>query len=292
MTSTITFSPGIKTLSLSFVALTAALVMQAQSASQNIRLTKGQKLESLTTSTVTMSQEMMGQQVEFNANTTVTTLTEVKDVTSDKFLLTNTIRRLVTNTTVMGQETKFDSDKKEDMDGQTGAELKNKIGAPQDISVNKQGKIVEVKDTTPAAGSANMVNAILGSATVKGTTFPLLAPFPAKAVKAGDTWTDSTGSSETMKMVNTYTLRQVSGGEATIDVTGQMAKTGVVEQQGMQIPMSLSGTTSGESVIDISTGTVKKNSTTMKITGTMELMGQSIPLSMNVTAQTTVNKIP
>ncbi len=276
----------------SLFAVLAALTLQAQTVTQNIRLSKGQKLESVVNTTMSMSQEMMGQQVEFNSTSALTTVTEVKDVTPQAFLLSNLIKRIVTNTSVMGQEMKFDSDKQEDMDGQMGAEMKGKINVPQNFSVNKQGKITDVKDTATAGASESMMSGLIGSTMVKGTVFPLLSPFPTKAVKAGDSWTDSTGTPETMKMVNTYTLKQITGNEATLEIVGQMAKTGVVEQQGMQIPMNLTGTITGISVYDISQGTLKKNQTAMKINGTMELMGQSIPLKMNTTAETTVNKAP
>ena len=191
----------------------------------------------------------------------------------------------------MGQETTFDSDKKEDMDGQMGAKLKDMIGVAKEITVNKQGKVLESKDTAAATGSNDPMASLLGSLTAKGTTFPILAPFPARAVKSGDSWTDSSGTPETMKLVNTYTLKQVSGNEATIDITGQMAKTGVIEQQGMQLTMNLTGTITGSSIVDVSTGLLKKNETSMKVGGTMEVMGQSVPLTMTSKVITTVNKV-
>lgn len=274
-----------------FLALAlSGFALRAQTVTQNIRLAKGQKFETIMNTTGSMSQEMMGQQVEFNTTSALTSQVEVKDVAKN-FLLANTVKRIVLNTAIMGQEMKFDSDKKEDMDGQVGTELKGRINVPQEFSVDKQGKIVEMKDTGVVTGSESMIGGIIGSTMMKGSVFPLLAPFPAKPVKAGDSWIDSTGTPETMKMVNTYTLKQVNGNEATVEIVGQLAKSGIVEQQGMQIPMNITGTSTGISVIDMSQGVLKKNDTSMKITGTMELMGQSIPVKMNTTVQTTVNKL-
>ena len=283
-----------KTFSVSVFAVMSVLTMQAQT--QNIKLNKGQKLESQVTNTTSMSQEMMGQKVEFSSKSTITMLTEVKDVTNQSFLLSSTLKRMVMNTSMMGQEINFDSDKKEDMDGQVGSQLKDKIGVAQEISVDKQGKITEVKDTSVTAnaqgGMMGMMGDAIQGAITKGAPYPLLVSFPSKSPKPGDTWTDSTGTPETMKMVNTYVLKQVSGNEATIEISGQLAKTGTIEQQGMQIPLNLTGTTKGTSVVDISTGVLKKNDTAMKISGTLELMGQSLPLTMDNTTQTTVNKQP
>ena len=46
----------------------------------------------------------------------------------------------------MGQDMKFDSDKKEDMDGQMGQAFKGKIGVPREFTVNKEGIITAVKN--------------------------------------------------------------------------------------------------------------------------------------------------
>lgn len=283
-----------KTFSIFVLAALSVLTIQAQSGSQNILLNKGQKLESQIISNASMSQEMMGQKMEFNSKSTISALTEVKDVTNKSFLLANTIKRMVMNTSVMGQEINFDSDKKEDMDGQMGAAVKDKIGVAQEITVDKQGKVVEIKDTANYAkgqsGMMGMMGDAMQGAMAKGMSYPLLVSLPSKAPKTGDTWTDSSGTPETIKLVNTYVIKQVSGNEATIEISGQMAKTGVVEQQGMQIPMNMTGTMKGTSIVDISTGILKKNDTAMKLTGTMELMGQSLPFNMDNTIQTTVSK--
>ncbi|MBE7173651.1 MAG: hypothetical protein INR73_23970 [Williamsia sp.] len=295
MTISTRFSQTGKKLSVSLFAIIAALTIQAQTGGQNIRLNKGQKLESQTTSTSNMSQNMMGQQVEFNSKSTITMLTEVKDVTNQAFQLSNTLKRMVMNTSVMGQEINFDSDKKEDMEGEVGMALKDKIGVSQDISVDKQGKITSTSNDTASTsksqgGMMGMMGDAVQGAMVKGAPYPLFVAFPSKTPKQGDSWTDSSGTPETMKMVNTYTVKQVSGSEATLEISGLMAKTGTVEQQGMQMQMNLAGVTKGTSIVDLSTGVLKKNDTSMKITGTMEIMGQSIPLSMDNTIQTTVTK--
>ena len=283
-----------KTASFFCAAMLVASTLSAQTVSQNIRLTKGQKLESVVNTTMSMSQEMMGQQVEFNSTGSITTVTEVKEITNQALSLSNTTKRITTNTSVMGQEMKFDSDKPEDMNGPMGAGMKEAINQPKSFSVDKQGKVIEMNDSDTAksggGGPQAMIAGLMGGSMIKGAVFPLFTPFPAKSVKPGDSWTDSTGTPETMKMVNTYTLKQVTGNEATLEITGQMAKTGVVEQQGMQIPMNLTGTFTGISVYDLGQGILKKNETAIKVNGTMELMGQSMPLKMNTTVQTTVNK--
>jgi hypothetical protein len=173
------------------------------------------------------------------------------------------------------------------MDGQMGAAFKNKIGVAQDMVVDKQGKIMELKDTT---GGSDMVSSIVGGNMMVGVQLPLLTVLPDKPVKAGDSWVDSTGGPESVKLVNTYTLEKVSGNDAFINFTGRMAKSGMMEQQGMQVTMNLNGSSKGVSVYDVNTGILKNNNSETKITGTMEVMGQSVPITATTTVTTTVNK--
>lgn len=276
-----------KRLLTSLLLLSTILMLQAQRISRKIVLNKGQKLESVVQSTTAISQEMMGQQMDIKSNGTTTSVMEVKNATDKSFLISNTIKKMVIATSGMGQEMHFDSDKPEDMEGQIGSALKNKIGVAQDMVIDKQGRITEMKDT---ASAGDMLTGIMGSNYMVGLQLPVLTVLPDKPVKTGDKWTDSTGTAETIKTVYQYSLQKVSGNDAYVDFTGTLAKTGMMEQQGMQITMNLNGTIKGASVYDVSTGILKNNNTETKITGTMEVMGQSVPISGTTTTTTTVNK--
>src|SRR6478609_9322017 len=111
-----------------FVATMTSAVITGSYA-QKIAITKGQKLETQTVTKTTM--EVMGQNIDNETNMVNTV--EVKDVTGDGYLFSNTINRMVIKGNAMGQEMSFDSDKKEDMDGQIGQTLKGHIGTAQEI---------------------------------------------------------------------------------------------------------------------------------------------------------------
>jgi len=64
-----------------------------------------------------------------------------------------------------------------------------------------------------------------------------------------------------------------------------------VEQQGMEINISMDGTLLTEGIIDISTGLIKQKTTTLNGISTTEVMGQSIPGTTKVTTITTVKTI-
>jgi len=254
---------------------------------QKIAVTKGQKLETLTTTKMTM--EMMGQNI--NNESGATTDIEVKDVNAEGFLFSSIIKRMTTKVSGMGQDISFDSDKKEDMDGQIGQAVKDQINVQQEIQVDQKGKVISTTASSDkkTGGMADMMS-ITGDVT-KGQPYPILIQLPAKTVKPGDTWVDSSGTTATIKTVTTYTLKQINADGALVSFTGTLAKNGTIEQNGMEIQMDMSGTTKGEAVYETGTGLLKTSSTVSDIKGTLGIMGQNAPLSATVTANVVAKKL-
>ncbi len=267
------------------VVLISAFALGANA--QKIALTKGQKLEAVTTTKMNM--EVMGQTID-NENSTFSNV-EVKDVNANGYVFTNTIKRLTMKMNAMGQDVNFDSDKKEDMEGQIGQTLKDKIGATQEVQVNKKGKVSSTKDTSAkaAGGMADVMN-MMGDMS-NGQPYPLLIQLPAKSIKPGDSWTDSSGTTATLKTVTTYTLKSITTDGALVSFTGTMAKTGTVEQNGMEIQLDMSGTTKGETTYEAGSGLLKTSSSSMDLKGTMGIMGQNAPLSAVIEASVTAKKL-
>jgi Family of unknown function (DUF6263) len=266
-------------------AVTATAGVQAQ----KVAVTKGQKLETVTTTKMNM--EVMGQTIDNES--TSTSSVEVKEVTADGYLFTNTVKRLTMKGSGMGQDMSFDSDKKEDMDGQVGQAVKDKIGAVQEIMVDKQGKVTGIKESedkkAPGGGMADMMS--MTGDIAKGQAYPILIQLPSKSVKPGDTWTDSTGTPATLKTVTVYTLKSVTPEGALVSFTGTLAKSGTVEQNGMEIQMDMTGTSKGEATYETASGILKSNATALDIKGTLGIMGQNAPIAATVSSNMTAKKL-
>ncbi|MEO5685703.1 MAG: DUF6263 family protein [Chitinophagaceae bacterium] len=271
------------------IFLSLLLVAAAAGVSaQKIAVSKGLKLETLTTTKMNM--ELMGQTMD-NENT-ATSSVEVKDVNADGYLFANTIKRMTMKVSGMGQDVSFDSDKKEDMDGQFGQALKDRIGAIQEIQVDKQGKVAGIKeseDKKPVGGMSDMMS-MTGDIT-KGQPYPILIQLPAQNVKPGDSWTDSSGTAATFKTVTTYTLKSINADGALVSFTGSLAKSGTIEQSGMEIQMDMTGTTKGEATYESASGLLKTTSSSSDIKGTLGVMGQNMPIAGTITANIVAKKI-
>ena len=273
----------------------SSIMVSAQTVTRKVGLAKGQQLEEQSHVQVNMTQEAMGQSIEIKVEGDITNLVEIRNAVATNFEVANTVKKILMSMNGMGQDVKFDSDKTEDMDGQLGQAFKGKIGVPREFTVNKEGVITAVKnkgDTTGDQGGmmGGMMSGAFASGMEKeGAAFNSLANIPAMGVKVGQSWNDST-TDENGKAFTTYTLKEVNGGNGLVTLSGNIAISREIEQQGMTVQMEMTGTTIGEYTFDVSTGIIKTRKATTKSSGTIEVAGQSMPVSIQTEVQSTVKK--
>jgi hypothetical protein len=248
---------------------------------QSLKLNKGEKYQVNNKLETTSSTDVQGQSMETKVNVSSTYNIVVKDKTDNNYNLTNTITHMVMNTSVMGTDINFDSDKKEDMDGQIGTALKEFINQPKDVVIDNTGKIIS-KDEADTSAIAKQLN--LG-ATGYGAQLAFLA-LP-KSAKAGATWTENSDENGIKRNTN-YTIKSIDGNVATISFDGTVTTETTMEQQGMEVNSKTTGKFSGEEKVDVKTGVVQSNTTTGEATGTVSAMGQDFPTSTKITSTTTV----
>lgn len=276
-------------------AMISTIMATAQTVTKKVGLAKGQQLEQLSHIKMNMTQEMAGQSMEIKMESDITNVVEVKNAASNSFEVANTIKKVLMNMNAMGQDMKFDSDKKEDMDGQMGQAFKGKIGVPREFTVNNEGIITSLKNTAEKKDEAGgmmggMMSGALGDAEEKeGAAFNSLANIPAKGVKVGESWKDST-SDDNGKTFTTYTLKEVTGGNGVVTLSANSAMNRELEQQGMTMQMDMKGTTTGEYTFDVATGIIKSRKATTKASGTIDVAGQSVPVNIETTVSSTINK--
>lgn len=264
----------------------STLVGQAQT----VNLSKGQ----LITITITSTQDMEMTGMQIKNNSTSTSLLQVNDAGKDNFTASYKLDKLNLNMEMMGQQQSFDSEKPEDKESEIGKSFAGKIGKAVPVLINRNTGEVIVKDpeadTSSAAGQENPLEGIMesfgaaGDDATAGTAF-FVVP---KDKKNGDSWTDSSSTNK-MKEVKTYTLKSIDGGIATIQLFSTMQGSSSMETQGMQMDMSLSAKTEGEILVDQKTSLVKKRSSVMDLTGTLDMMGQSVPITSKAIVNITYN---
>lgn len=110
--------------------------------------------------------------------------------------------------------------------------------------------------------------------------------YPGKPVKVGESWSKKSvmamGSFNiNVNVENTYTLKSVDGGKATIALASAMSlpATDMSSATGTPTQIQMSGNQEGTMEMDIATGQILSGKTTQKITGNIS-GGQSIPISI------------
>jgi len=266
----------------------------AQTATGKLFLIKGQKIQIDNNIKSVINQEMMGQSMEITIDANMIHQVEVKDKKSNNFLVSSTLTKLTTNGSAMGQEMKFDSDNKTDLESETGKAIKNQLNVSMDVELNDNAKVVNgVKRDSAAAGGGqlmDMVNNVTGGGADDSNGANAAFDIVPAGKKVGDSWSDSTITAE-IKTYRNYTFKEANGNLATIVLTGKQITKKKVEQQGMEINVTMDGKLSGEGVVDMNTGILKQKTMILDGIGSAEVMGQSIPVTTKVTTTTTVKSL-
>lgn len=278
-----------------FIVAVSTLVTLASAQTINtITLTKGQKFIIENKFTATSAQEMAGQSIDSKADVFTSNNVEVKNLSDKGYDLSTTYTRVTANLSAMGNDMNFDSDKKEDMAGEMGKDMKGMINSPKNVMINKSGRVLSVsKDSSAVSGNgmmSMMMQQLMGNAEESG--YGLSEAFlvlPVKA-KVGDKWSDST-SKNGVSRNTTYTITAINGNEASVAVTGNLSTDTKTEMQGMEVVSKTTGKISGEQTVDLKSGLIKSRNTTVDSNGNIEAMGQVIPMTSKLNAVTTVKNI-
>lgn len=278
-----------------FLALSIAFNSGFCQGSGKLFLIKGQKYAVENKFSAIATQEMMGQPIESKIELSTSASIEVKGAKDNNYNLTNTYTKIKASLNAMGQDMNFDSDKKEDMNGEMGSSVKDLIGKPKDVVIDKDGRIIPDKNDTAGNGAEGGMMAMLMKQVMgnpEETGFGLSEMFiaiPAKA-SVGYTWQDST-SGDGMKKFTTYTIKEIKESDAIVTISGTTDVDTKTEMQGQEIANKTTGKINGEEIVDLKTGIVKQKNTTIQSSGKVTVMGQEIPSSANITTVSTIKNM-
>jgi hypothetical protein len=250
-----------------------------------IRLNPGQKFSVQTT----ISQEAdMGMGMEMKNFTNSQSKFIVIGADDKSYTISNTLTGLKVNMEFMGQQSTYDSDLKEDSASEIGKSIKN-LNIPDTIVINKYSGYADSNKKTsvePKEAGSNPMDALFESlGEINNTDAAISEAFfiiPA-GKKTNESWIDSV-STKDQKSTKTYTIQSIVNNIATISLNGNVESNLQTETQGLQVSVSLNTKTKGEIIADTKTSLVSKRTTNATITGTLELMGQSAPITGTATS--------
>src|SRR5437868_4841708 len=240
-----------KTTLIALASMFFAVAAYAQNPTEKIVLNKGQKITATTSMSVT--NEMMG----MNTSTSSVTenLLEVKNVTDKDYTIANTLTRVKMNIEMPGNNTSYDSEKKEDQTSEMGQSMADKLNKTTELNIdNRSGRILnpskspEKKPTdqnNPMQGVMQMFGVNWSDEMVISGAFQLIP----KGLKIGDSWKDSSAEG-TQKSTRTYTYASNSDSGAVIKLNMITDATSSMDFMGMNIDMTTNTNSNSDILID------------------------------------------
>lgn len=268
--------------------LAFSLAGMAQKITVQPAFQKGQKIQVLTKVNSNVSMEMMGQSMETKVDATVTRTLDVADVQGGNSTIEHKINRVQMDIEApMAGKQSFDTDDAEAMKGEGGQAMGKTIKSKFSMTVDKDGKVTAVKpdadypssEQNPMAGAMSNV----GELPKVGSTMELVV-LPAGGLEKGTQWTDNTNGHNIA-----YTVTDITGDAILLSFTDQTKTDRKQEMNGMEIAISTTDKTTGTINLDRKTGLLKERVSTTNSEGTMEMMGQSVPMTTKTMMTTTVS---
>ena len=290
-------------LSLPFVALSAS------NPSLRLNLTKGDQVKFSSASEQVITQTINGMEQVINQNQIYEyTIAVTENDANGNMVATVTFNRVATEIKMQGMEMKFDSNDESD------APLANPQFQIFNAMVNQSvttlisplGKVLEVngvdKMRDKMAGESNpqlaqMVNSAITDASVKQIFEGVFIAFPAKKLKANDSWSEnkSIENQFTLNTMCTYTVKAITNDEVNLSLSSTLATVPGNKStvQGMEVTYNLFGTINGTVTVDRAKGFVTESVLEQNINGSFsgDMMGQKLDVPMTIHSKATTKKI-
>ena len=274
-----------KRIYVSLISLAVAAVAFSQPTGK-IKIAIGQKIVVENTTDI---QASLAMGMELTSTSTSVNTLEVKSSTPNNYIISNTLTKLKMNTNMMGQPTNYDSENKAGNNEEMSKVFDDKLNMPVDITIDnttglavvekKKQKQADVDETNATADLMKIFSDNASEDAIVSGAFEMVP----KGKSVGESWAD-TATSKDMKTIRTYTLKSVSGNEAVIQANVVSTAVNKLNFQEMEFEVKSETKTNGEIITDISTGLVKKRTSIADITGSIQMMGQDMPISAKATS--------
>lgn len=265
-----------------------SLASHSQKVSGKIKFDQGQVMGITMQVKTTISQEAMGQAIDFNVDGIATHAYRVTNATDDNSTLHHEVKRIQFNFEGMGQKRPFDSDNKEDMEGPIGQPIRETLAKTFDMIVNPSGKVLLVQPEKLEAAQMDERMKLITS-MLKDIMDVVKPPqkgdnsffkvLPDHEVGIGDSWKE-TYENENGKFENAYTLSEITDSTIVVNLEGTSVTTSKMEvMAGMEITTTLNNKVTGRVILDKVSGIIRQRTTTTESNGTTEGMGGATPIT-------------
>ena len=242
-----------KKLLLSFVTLLFSIATYAQEVSSKLVLQKGDIIKQSAEFASVNTQSMMGgEPMEMKTNATSSTELVVKEVLSDGYLISQTLKKMKLDFEGFGQKMNYDSDSKEKQDNPFVKELADKIGIPEDVKIGFNGKIIEDDKKKPDEKKGK------GMMNMGSSADAAFLVIPQDAVAKGG-WEEKT-EKDGLTTRRKYMIGAMMGNIASVTVQSQTKGDMVMNRGGMAITSKVNTVSEEIIMVNVNNGRVQMQS--------------------------------
>jgi hypothetical protein len=186
----------------------------------------------------------------------------------------------------MGQQTDFDSDKKDNA-GPGADEMAKVVNQPKHVTVDASGKLIRKDKEEEGDGPM-----LPGVSQGEGVSM-FLAAFVGRNIIPGATWADSTvtGDKQKATTVGIYTVKSIQNNIAIIGFVGTTIMKGTMEQMGQEMEMNATSKVTSETKLDLATSLILESNLVSDGNMTVEAAGMSIPVTVKTAVSTKMKEL-
>ncbi len=255
-----------------------------------------------------MSMSAMGEDVDMGNGMNMEMSFSITDVKENTFITNMVIDAIKSETTMsmpgQGSQSMIMDSKTEATDinsGDMGVVLKAMTGIPMEMTLTNKGKLEsftgfeklldammtifpEELSEEEKMQTRMMIGQQFNEKMMSGIANQSIAQYPDNPIAIGEDWevnTEISISGINVSAVIKYTLKSVEDNIANLDIEGVIstaADGSYMEAMGMQMEMTIGGTQKGTAKIDLNNGWFTEINIDQDFTGSMSMMGMSIPM--------------
>lgn len=285
-----------KNTALFFSLLFVSVAAISQKVNGKLKFEQGQTLEVSMKVKTTISQQAMGQAIDFTVDATGDHAYKVTNTTEDNTTLNHKVQHITFAFDGMGQKRNFDSNVEKDMNGQLGKPIKDMLEKKYDIIINPTGtvlmampeKIVLSETDSRMAIITSMLKEVLDLVQPPkkgGPSFFKVMPDGEGAV--GDSWTTSYDPGAG-KVETGYTIKDINDSTIVIDFAENSVTVTKAEMMGSETVTTMNNKSTGKIILDRATGIIREKTINTESTGTTEASFGSLPVTSKTNTLITV----
>jgi hypothetical protein len=279
--------------------LSINMLSYSQSLTNHLKFDQGQILEISLQVKNTISQQAMGQAIDFTVDASGNHSYQVTNTTEANSTLHHSVNRITFSFDGMGQKKSFDSKEEKDINGQFGKSIKDLLDKKYDIIIDPFGntllsipeKIQLTENDSRMAIISNMLKDVIDIVQPpqkgKASFFKVL---PEKEPVKGLSWTESY-SNESGKFDAAYVISDINDTTLIVDFAGNSITVSKAEMMGNETLTTMNNKSTGKIVLDRLTGIIREKTINTESNGNTEASFGTIPVTSKNTTIITVKPV-